>query len=148
MDGVIGNYAPDAVTVDLWAPGVYRGRKAIHDSFNAWLVPVAAIHARVVAMNVASDGDMACALMQWHFDTSMKDGSTSLMGTRSMDAFRRNGGKWEIVQEQIAWPLSPSDGLAVTNATVPAGPVLFAEQPLSAGERAVRHRFPRRRARC
>jgi ketosteroid isomerase-like protein len=130
MDVLIDYYAPDAFVEDIIAPGLYRGRKQIHDSFAKQFEPVKAMKGAVQDINILSDGKLACAAVRVAFDTEMKDGSKLAMSVRQLDVYKRIGGKWQIIQEQTSVPMDSKTGMAVMNATLPVrGSMPWSDNP-------------------
>ncbi len=131
MKDLIGYYAPDALVIDIMAPGIYRGRKQIADAFDAQFVPVASMHTDILDSNVASDGVFACAALRLKFTMAMKNGSALVVSTRQLDAFKKIDGAWQIVQEHISVPADAKTGMAVMNGTPPLrGPIAWAADPI------------------
>ena len=131
MKDLIGYYAPDALVIDIMAPGIYRGRKQIEAAFDAQFVPVASMHTDILDSNIASDGMFACAALRLKFTMAMKNGSSLVVSTRQLDAFKKIDGAWQIVQEQISVPADAKTGLAVMNGALPVrGPIAWAKDPI------------------
>lgn len=120
MKGLIGYYAPDALVEDIMAPGLYQGRAQIRDAFDRQFVPVKSMKADIQDINIASDGTFACAALRVNVDMAMKNGTALDVSTRQLDAFKRIGGRWQIVQEQISVPMDPKTGMAVMDGRLPA----------------------------
>ena len=72
MKNLIKYYAPNAVVFDMIAPGVYQGRAQIAQNSQAQLNAVQSMKHTMPELNIVSDGTMACAAMQLHFDSTMK----------------------------------------------------------------------------
>jgi ketosteroid isomerase-like protein len=119
MKKLIGDYAEDAQVLDIYTPGVYHGHKEIDAAFTPQLAVVKSLKPGFSEMNVAADGKFACAMMQIHFDTVLKDGKTFTMALRELDAFKKIDGKWKLVQQHVSLPVDPKTGMAVT-----AGPIV------------------------
>ena len=65
------------------------------------------------------------------FTMAMKNGSTLVVSTRQLDAFKKIAGAWQIVQEQISVPADAKTGLAVMNGSMPArGPMTWSARPV------------------
>ena len=130
MDRLIGYYAPDASVLDLYAPGLYHGRAEIYAAFARQMAGVKSMSHKMLEMNVASDGNFACAASQIHFDLVMTNGKPLAMSVRQLDAFKRIGGKWRIVQQHISLPVDPNTNLALLDRPAPAGPkIAWARNP-------------------
>jgi ketosteroid isomerase-like protein len=121
MKNLIQYYAPNAVVFDMVAPGVYQGHAQIAQNFQAQLNAVQSMKHTMPEINIASDGTMACAAMQVHFDSTMKNGQTYSISVRQIDAFRKISGKWQIIQEHISVPADPKTGMAVMDAPIQTG---------------------------
>lgn len=130
MDRLIGYYVPDASVLDIYAPGLYRGRAQIYAAFAKQIAGVKSMSHKMLELNVASDGNFACAASQIHFDIVLKGGKPLKMSVRQLDAFKRIGGKWQIVQQHISLPVDPKTNLALLDKPAPAGPkIAWAKNP-------------------
>jgi ketosteroid isomerase-like protein len=124
MKELIRYYAPEAVVYDAYAPGVYRGTKQIFDGFELQFAQGQGFTGAIPDMNVLSDGKFACAAMQLHFDFTMKNGTQGTITLRQLDAFKKIGGKWLIVQQHISFPMDPKTGKGLLDAPMPVrGPL-------------------------
>jgi ketosteroid isomerase-like protein len=124
MKDLIRYYAPDAIVYDLYAPGVYRGTRQIYDGFEQQFALGESLTGRIPDMNVLSDGRFACAAMQIHFDFTMKNGTKGSITLRQLDAFKKIGGKWLIVQQHISFPMDPRTGMGLLDSPMPVrGPL-------------------------
>ena len=119
MKELIQYYAPDAVVYDAYAPGVYRGTKQIFDGFEQQFAQGTALRVLFRDMNILSDGKLACAAMQMHFDFILKNGTSGAITMRQLDAFKKIGGKWLIVQQHISFPMDPKTGMGLLNSPMP-----------------------------
>ena len=129
MKDLIQYYAPDAVVYDAYAPGVYRGTKQIYDGFEQQFALGESLTGAIPDMNVLSDGKFACAAMQIHFDFTMKNGTKGSITLRQLDAFKKIGGKWLIVQQHISFPMDPKTGMGLLDSPMPVrGPLDWNEQ--------------------
>ncbi len=70
-------------------------------------------------MNILSDGKLACAAMQIHFDFTMKNGTKGSITLRQLDAFKKIGGNWLIVQQHISFPMDPKTGMGLLDSPMP-----------------------------
>jgi ketosteroid isomerase-like protein len=126
MKDLIRYYAPNAVVYDAYAPGVYRGTKQIYDGFEQQFAQGQSFTGSVLDMNILTDGTFACAAMQLHFDFTMKNGTTGAITLRQLDAFKKIGGEWLIVQQHISFPMNPQTGLALLDSPMPVrGPLAW-----------------------
>ncbi len=124
MNKLIGYYAPDAYVQDIIAPGLYHGRKQIHESFAKQFEAVKSMKGAIQDLNIVSDGKMACAAVRVSFDSEMKDGSKLAMSVRQLDVYKKIGTKWQIIMQQTSVPMDPATGMAVMNAQLPVrGPM-------------------------
>lgn len=131
MSKLIGLYAPDAMVLDIYAPGVFKGRKQIQNGFAPQLAAVKTMKHEFREFNVASNGTLACAAMQIHFDTQLQDGKALSMTVRALDAFRKVNGKWQIIQQHVSLPTDAKTGMAVVDgAAVPREALAWAANPL------------------
>jgi ketosteroid isomerase-like protein len=119
MKELIRYYAPDAVVYDAYAPGVYRGTKQIFDGFEQQFAQGQSFTGAIPDMNVLSDGKFACAAMQLHFNFTMKNGAKGTITLRQLDAFKKIGGKWLIVQQHISFPMDPKTGKGLLDSPMP-----------------------------
>jgi ketosteroid isomerase-like protein len=77
-----------------------------------------------------SDGSMACAALQMHFDAVTKSGSKISLSLRQLDVLRKIDGKWLIEEENASFPADPKSGKSLTDyaITVP-GPMDWGANP-------------------
>jgi ketosteroid isomerase-like protein len=129
MKDLIQYYAPDAVVLDMYAPGIYRGTKQIYDGFEQQFAQGQSFTGEIRDMNILSDGKFACAATQQHFDFIMKNGTKGALTIRQLDAYKKVGGKWLIVQQHISFPMDPATGMGLFNSPMPVrGPVKWNPQ--------------------
>jgi ketosteroid isomerase-like protein len=130
MDRLIGYYAPNATVLDIYAPGLYRGRAEIHAGFAKQMAGIKSMTSKILEMNVASDGNFACAASQVHFDLVMGDGKPLAVTVRQLDAFKRIGKDWKIVQQHISLPVDPATSQALLDSPAPVGAkIAWAKNP-------------------
>ncbi len=126
MDKLIGYYAPDAMVLDIYAPGIFKGRDQIRAGFEPQFAMIKDMKHKISDINVATNGNFACAAMQLHFDTVLKDGKSVSVSIRQLDAFKKVGGKWQIVQQHISLPVDAATGMGLMNAPVKVrGPIAW-----------------------
>lgn len=131
MDKLIGYYAPHAIVLDIYAPGIYKGRDQIYAGLAPQMAAVKTMTHKMAEMNIASDGNFACAAMQIEFDIVLKDGKTLSLSVRQLDAFRKIGSDWKIVQQHISLPIDGKTGMAVLDGPVKArGAITWSKMPL------------------
>jgi ketosteroid isomerase-like protein len=129
MKDLIQYYAPDAVVFDTYAPGIYRGTKQIYDGFEQQFALGQSFTGAIRDMNILSDGKFACAAMQLHFNFVMKNGAKGTITLRQLDAFKKIGGKWLIVQQHISFPMDPKTGMGLLDSPMPVrGPLQWNPQ--------------------
>jgi ketosteroid isomerase-like protein len=119
MKELIRYYAPDAVVYDAYAPGVFRGTKQIFDGFEQQFAQGQSFTGAISDMNILSDGEFACSAMQLHFDYTLKNGTKGAITMRQLDAFKKIGGKWLIVQQHISFPMDPKTGMGLLDSPMP-----------------------------
>jgi ketosteroid isomerase-like protein len=120
MKNLIQYYAEDAVVLDAYAPGYYHGRKQIYDGFEQQFEEAQGFTGEIADMNIISHGDFACAALQLHFHFKLKTGQEGNLTFRQLDAFKKSGGKWLILQQHISQPMDPKTGLGLADARMPA----------------------------
>ncbi len=131
MDRLIHYYAPDAMVMDIFAPGIFKGRAQIHAGFAPQLAAIRSMKGRMAEINVATNGNFACAAMQIQFDTVMKDGTALKMSIRQLDAYKKMGGEWQIIQQHVSLPVDAKTGMAVVNGPVTSrGPISWARNAM------------------
>jgi ketosteroid isomerase-like protein len=129
MKDLIQYYAPDAVVFDTFTPGIYRGTKQIYDGFEQQFALGQSFTGEIRDMNILSDGKFACAATQEHFDFVMKNGTKGAITLRQLDAYKKIGGKWLIVQQHISFPMDPKTGMGLLDSPMPVrGPLQWNPQ--------------------
>src|SRR5277367_895577 len=129
MKDLIQYYAPDAMVLDMYAPGIYRGTKQIYDGFEQQFAQGQSFTGAIADMNIMSDGNFGCAAMQLHFDFVMKNGTKGAISLRQLDAYKKIGGKWLIVQQHISFPMDPKTGMGLLDSPMPVrGPLKWNPQ--------------------
>lgn len=131
MDKLIGYYADDATVLDIYAPGIYKGRDQIYAGFAPQMAAIQSMTHRVAEMNVATNGNFACAASQIEFDAVLNDGKKMSLSVRQLDAFKKIGKEWKIVQQHISLPIDPKSGAAIIDGPVNArGGIAWSKDPL------------------
>jgi ketosteroid isomerase-like protein len=131
MKDLIKYYAPDAVVLDIFAPGKYRGTQQIYDAFEQQLQGVRSMQSEMPDLNVMSDGRFACAALQLRFNIVTTDGTQFKLAVRQLDAFKKIHGRWLIVQQHISVPVDQKSGMGLLNASPPVrGAITWAANPL------------------
>lgn len=131
-DRLIEHYAEDAVVLDIFAPGLFRGHEQIKAGFGAQLAKIRSLRHRVPEMVVATNGAFGCAAMQVSFDMVMKDGSRFTMNLRQLDALKKIDGRWKIVQQHLSLPLDPATLKALGDAPIRPRTLAWPARPLEA----------------
>lgn len=132
MKDLIKYYAPDAVVFDVFAPGIYRGSRQIYDGFEQQFAQGQSFTGAIPEMDILSDGRFACAALQLHFNFVMKNGTHGSLTLRQLDAYKKIGGKWLIVQQHISVPMDPKTGKGLLDEPMPVrGPLQWNPQSFS-----------------
>lgn len=132
MKKLIAHYADDAMVLDIYAPGVFQGRDQIYAGFAPQMAKIKALKHSVPEMTIATNGNFACAAMQIAFETTLHDGSQFKMNVRQLDAFKKIGGRWKIVQQHVSLPLDPQTLQAINAAPIQPRPLTWSRTPLEA----------------
>ena len=131
MDKLIGYYADDATVLDIYAPGIYKGHDQIYAGFAPQMAAIQSMPHRMAEMNVATNGNFACAASQIEFDAVFNDGKKMSLSVRQLDAFKKIGNEWKIVQQHISLPIDPKSGAAIVDGPVNArGEIAWSKDPL------------------
>lgn len=131
MDKLIGYYADDATVLDVYAPGIYKGRDQIYVGFAPQMASIESMTHKIAEMNVATNGNFACAASQIEFDAVLKDGKKMSLNVRQLDAFKKIGNEWKIIQQHISLPLDAKTGSAILDGPVNArGEITWSADPL------------------
>ena len=131
MDKLIGYYADDATVLDIYAPGIYKGHDQIYAGFAPQMAAIQSMTHRMAEMNVATNGNFACAASQIEFDAVLKDGKKMSLSVRQLDAFKKIGNEWKIMQQHISLPIDPKSGAAIMDGPVNArGEMARSKDPL------------------
>lgn len=107
VDKLLPLYADDAVVLDLFAPGVFRGKDEIRAGFAPQLGAIRSLTKSTLELIVATNGKFGCAASQLSYRTVMKDGRTFRMNVRVLDAFKKIDGKWKVIQQHLSLPVDP-----------------------------------------
>jgi ketosteroid isomerase-like protein len=131
MEKLISYYAPNATMLDIYAPGIYKGRDQIFANLKPQMDAVQSMTHRMVEMNIATNGTFACAAMQIEFDAVLKDGKKLSLSVRQLDAFKKIGNEWKIVQQHISLPIDAKTGQAILDGPMNArGDIVWSREPL------------------
>jgi ketosteroid isomerase-like protein len=115
IDTLVETYAPDAVMLDYMVGGVYQGRDAIKKAVGEQLAPLKSVKATIREHNILTNGRFACDMLTTDYAFEDKSGKTGSISLRQMDALQKVGGKWQVVQSQVAALNDPKTGKAVMN---------------------------------
>lgn len=134
LDGasVARTYAPDAVVLNYKAGEIYQGRTAIQAAAAA--APLKSVKSNIREQSILTNGSFACAMLTVDYQFIAQDGKPGTLSLRQMDALKKNGERWEVVQEHLSVPMDPKTGLAVTGDLQVRGPMVWPAD-LSAGQR-------------
>ena len=131
MDKLIGYYADDATVLDIYAPGIYKGHDQIYAGFAPQMAAIQSMTHRMAEMNVATNGNFACAASQIEVDAVFNDGKKMSLSVRQLDAFKKIGNEWKIMQQHISLPIDPKSGAAIMDGPVNArGEIAWSKDPL------------------
>src|SRR5690606_5731379 len=115
----------------IFEPGTFKGTDAIYKGFEEQMSKMQSMKSDMPDINIATNGNFACAAMTLHFNAKMTDGSTTDITLRQLDAFKKINGKWLIVQQHISFPVDAKTGMGVLNGPLPVrGPVQWPADPL------------------
>jgi ketosteroid isomerase-like protein len=132
MKNLIQYYAPGAVVLDAYAPGYYRGSKEIYKGFEQQFEQSAGFTGQIADLSIVSHGELACAALQARFHFKMKSGQEGDLTFRQLDAYRKIGGKWLIVQQHISQPVDSKSGMGIADARMPVrGPQKWVAESLA-----------------
>jgi ketosteroid isomerase-like protein len=129
MDEVMKHYADDAMVLDIFAPGIWKG----HDEINAGFAPqmgrIKSWTHSVEEMTIATNGNFGCALMRLAFKATLQDGSPAELTVRQLDAFEKIDGQWKIVQEHISLPVDSETLQAIPTEAVKRRELVWSAKP-------------------
>lgn len=125
-------YAEDAMVLDIYAPGVFKGRDQIRAGFGPQLAKIKSLKHSVPEMVIATNGNFACAAMQIAFETTLQDGAQFKMNVRQLDAYKKIAGRWQIVQQHVSLPLDPATLQAINAAPIQPRQLVWSKTPLEA----------------
>ncbi|MDE2563134.1 MAG: nuclear transport factor 2 family protein [Sphingomonadales bacterium] len=131
IDKVMPLYSDGAVVLDLFSPGVYRGKDEIRAGFAPQLAAIRSMKKTTPEMTIATDGRFACAASQIAYQTVMKDGTEISMNVRVLDALEKVGGTWLVVQQHLSFPVDPNTLMALTTAPIEPRSLTWSEHPLA-----------------
>ncbi len=131
IDKVMPLYADNAVVLDLFSPGIFQGKAEIRAGFAPQLAAIKSITKTTPEMTVATDGQFGCAASQIAYQTVMKDGTAFNMNLRELDALKKVGGKWLVVQQHFSFPVDPATMTALTKAPIQPRMLAWSAHPLA-----------------
>ncbi|MBK7283789.1 MAG: nuclear transport factor 2 family protein [Sphingomonadales bacterium] len=130
IDKVMQHYADDAVVLDLFSPGTFQGKAQIRAGFAPQLAAIKSVSKTTPEMTIATNGRFGCAASQIAYQAEMKDGTTQTMNVRVLDALKKVGGKWRVVQQHLSFPVDPATLTALTNAPIQPRTLSWSAKPL------------------
>jgi ketosteroid isomerase-like protein len=114
LDGLQPIFAPDIVSFDLASPLRHVGAEAKRqnwvDVFTAYRRPLGY---EMRDLTIAVGDDVAFAYSLSRISGTLQNGSTSDHWVRWTGCFRKIGGNWLIVHDQVSVPIEPSSGRAL-----------------------------------
>ncbi len=131
VDKILPHYADDATVLDLFAPGIFKGKDAIRAGFAPQLGAIKALNKTTPEMIVATNGNFGCVASQVAYNTEMKDGTKFAMNVRVLDAFKKIDGKWRVVQQHLSFPVDPATMNALTTAPIQPRTITWTAHPLA-----------------
>jgi ketosteroid isomerase-like protein len=129
VDKVMKHYADDAVVLDLFSPGTFQGKAEIRAGFAPQLAAIRSVSKTTPEMTIATNGHFGCAASQIAYEAVMKDGTTTKMNVRVLDALKKVGSKWRVVQQHLSFPVDPATLTALTNAPIQPRALSWSAQP-------------------
>lgn len=114
IDGIMAVYAPsDLFVFDAVPPRDYPSAAAYRQD---WLEILklfpGRVRDRVEQFSVTVQGSIAYGHHVEDVRLTRKDGSVWHVVLRITDVYRREGQRWQIVQEHVSWPVDPATGKA------------------------------------
>jgi ketosteroid isomerase-like protein len=132
IDKLMPLYADDAVVLDIFTPGVFRGKDEIRAGFAPQLGAIKSLTKTTPEMIVATNGTFGCAASQVAYQTVMKDGRTFRMNVRVLDALKKIDGRWKVVQQHLSLPVDPATLSALSDAPITPRSMPWSAMPLEA----------------
>lgn len=130
IDKLMPLYADDAVVLDIFTPGVFRGKDEIRAGFAPQLDAIRSLAKTTPEMIVATNGTFGCAASQVAYQTVMKDGRSFRMNVRVLDALKKIDGKWKVVQQHLSLPVDPATLSALADAPITPRAIQWSAMPL------------------
>lgn len=114
LDGahVASTFAPDAVLLNYGTGEIYQGRAEIQGA--ATSAHFQSVRNNIREQSILTNGSFACVLQTVDYQYVTPQGDPDTLSLRQMDALRKTGGRWEVVQEHLSAPMDPTTGMAVT----------------------------------
>jgi ketosteroid isomerase-like protein len=119
VDKFIENFSTDATIADLSAPGWYAGRDNIYAALKPQFESVQTLKFEMKEINIATDGQFACAALQIQLKGTLKGGSPLSITFRQLDALKKIDGHWRWIQQHVSYPVDPQSGRSVTDGPLP-----------------------------
>jgi uncharacterized protein (TIGR02246 family) len=118
VDGIMSVYAPDVFVFDVIPPREYSGWDAYKKDWQSVFSSFAGPATNSVSdLNITVIGPVAYAHYIDDGTMTAADGTKSHMVVRSTDVWRKQNGKWLIVQEHNSFPVDLTTGKADTLST-------------------------------
>ena len=118
VDGIMSVYAPDVFVFDVVPPREYSGWDAYKKDWQSVFSSFAGPATNTVTdLNITVVGPVAYARYIDDGTMTAADGTKSHMVVRSTDVWRKQNGKWLIVQEHNSFPVDLATGKADTLST-------------------------------
>ena len=113
VDGIMSVYAPDVFVFDVVPPRQYSGWDAYKKDWQSVFSSFAGPATNTVSdLNITVVGPVAYAHYIDDGTMTAADGTKSHMVVRSTDVWRKQNGKWLIVQEHNSFPVDLATGKA------------------------------------
>jgi uncharacterized protein (TIGR02246 family) len=118
VDGIMSVYAPDVFVFDVVPPREYSGWDAYKKDWQSVFSSFAGPATNAVTdLNITVVGPVAYTRYIDDGTMTAADGTKSHMVVRSTDVWRKQNGKWLIVQEHNSFPVDLATGKADTLST-------------------------------
>lgn len=114
LDGahVATTFAPDAVLLNYGTGQIYQGRAEIQRA--ATSAHFQSVRNNIREQSILTNGSFACVIQTVDYQYVTPQGDPDTLSLRQMDALKKTGGRWEVVQEHLSAPMDPATGMAVT----------------------------------
>lgn len=130
IDRVMKYYAEDALVLDLFSPGTFKGKAEIRAGFGPQLAAIRSVSKTTPEMTIATNGTFGCAASQIAYEVVLKDGTKTRMNVRVLDALKKFRGSWRVVQQHLSLPVDPATLSALPNAPIQPRTLPWPAKPL------------------